>query len=345
MDGTATAMRWLAAIARRFSGCSARRFSPRTVEKARRLSGAPNQAFSWPCGPSKRNPGLVWSRRERTEVIGKINHDVIKVISNPVCAAVSSRRAGLVPITGTPEEFAAFIARRNKTAAGLRDANIRARSSSLALHDTITVADGPWHRGAVSDAIVQDDHTRMRTVADFLDLVARAHVEFDAASIDLGDHGFGGHLMSNGSSGEVTNVDFGARRSRPRNKTFQDCMDRIVISHRNRAVSAEAQLLVLPSFATETRAHRCGPSSNVATGHGVLSRIHQVQENTATWHGLGHRSDVPGLYICPFPVGGDASSGPFCSSKITRARPFRRSLSHHRRASHVAIRAVAGTEN
>ncbi|MGC2687468.1 MAG: hypothetical protein WA375_07705 [Pseudolabrys sp.] len=27
------------------------------------LSGAPNQAFSWPCGPSKRNPGLVWSRR------------------------------------------------------------------------------------------------------------------------------------------------------------------------------------------------------------------------------------------------------------------------------------------
>ena len=65
---------------------------------ARQAQRDRQRQFSWPCGPSKRNPGLVWSRRRERppEVIEKINHDVIKVISNPVCAAVSSsRRAGL----------------------------------------------------------------------------------------------------------------------------------------------------------------------------------------------------------------------------------------------------------
>jgi tripartite-type tricarboxylate transporter receptor subunit TctC len=51
---------------------------------------------------------------------------LIKVISNPVCAAVSRAAQGLVPITGTPEEFAAFIRAETKNWGKIvRDANIK----------------------------------------------------------------------------------------------------------------------------------------------------------------------------------------------------------------------------
>ncbi|MGC1901614.1 MAG: tripartite tricarboxylate transporter substrate-binding protein [Pseudolabrys sp.] len=70
--------------------------------------------------------GLVAPAGTPPEVIEKINHDVIKVISNPVCAAVSRAAQGLVPITGTPEEFAAFIRAETKNWGKIvRDANIK----------------------------------------------------------------------------------------------------------------------------------------------------------------------------------------------------------------------------
>lgn len=70
--------------------------------------------------------GLVAPAGTPFEVIEKINHDVIKVISNPVCAAVSRAAQGLVPITGTPEEFAAFIRAETKNWGKIvRDANIK----------------------------------------------------------------------------------------------------------------------------------------------------------------------------------------------------------------------------
>ncbi|MGB8236482.1 MAG: hypothetical protein WCD87_24720 [Pseudolabrys sp.] len=51
---------------------------------------------------------------------------MIKVISNPVCAAVARAAQGLVPITGTPEEFAAFIRAETKNWGKIvRDANIK----------------------------------------------------------------------------------------------------------------------------------------------------------------------------------------------------------------------------
>ncbi|MFZ0259132.1 MAG: tripartite tricarboxylate transporter substrate-binding protein [Pseudolabrys sp.] len=70
--------------------------------------------------------GLVAPAGTPPEVIEKINHDVIKVISNPVCAAVSRAAQGLVPITGTPEEFSAFIRAETKNWGKIvRDANIK----------------------------------------------------------------------------------------------------------------------------------------------------------------------------------------------------------------------------
>jgi hypothetical protein len=41
-----------------------------------------------------------------------------------------------------------------------------------------------------------DDHAFVRAIADFLDFVARSHVEFDAAAIDLGDDGRSGPTKS-----------------------------------------------------------------------------------------------------------------------------------------------------
>ena len=47
----------------------------------------------------------------------------------------------------------------------------------------------------------------MRTVADFLDLVARADVEFDTPSVHFGDHGFCDDLVPDGSRGEMAYID------------------------------------------------------------------------------------------------------------------------------------------
>src|SRR5262245_50320251 len=51
-----------------------------------------------------------------------------------------------------------------------------------------------------------DDHPLMRAVADFLDLVARGHVEFDAAAVDLGDDGFGRHAVADRRCGEMADI-------------------------------------------------------------------------------------------------------------------------------------------
>src|SRR5262245_44004161 len=58
-----------------------------------------------------------------------------------------------------------------------------------------------------------DDHAGMRASADLLDLVASAHVEFDAAALDPGDHRFGGDAMANGRGSKVIDIDLDADRA------------------------------------------------------------------------------------------------------------------------------------
>jgi tripartite-type tricarboxylate transporter receptor subunit TctC len=70
--------------------------------------------------------GLVAPAGTPAEIIKKINEDVIKVISDPAFAQQYLAAQGLEPITGTPEEFAAFIrAERKKWGKVVRDANIK----------------------------------------------------------------------------------------------------------------------------------------------------------------------------------------------------------------------------
>jgi tripartite-type tricarboxylate transporter receptor subunit TctC len=70
--------------------------------------------------------GLVAPAGTPAEIIKKINEDVIKVISDPAFAQQYLAAQGLEPITGTPEEFAAFIpAESKKWGKVVRDANIK----------------------------------------------------------------------------------------------------------------------------------------------------------------------------------------------------------------------------
>jgi len=70
--------------------------------------------------------GLVAPAGTPPEIIKKINQDVTKVISDPVFAQQYLNAQGLEPITGTPEEFAAFIrAEKKKWGKVVKDANIK----------------------------------------------------------------------------------------------------------------------------------------------------------------------------------------------------------------------------
>jgi tripartite-type tricarboxylate transporter receptor subunit TctC len=70
--------------------------------------------------------GLVAPAGTPPEIIKKINEDVTKVISDPAFARQYLAAQGLVPITGTPEEFAAFIqAETKRWGKVIKDANIQ----------------------------------------------------------------------------------------------------------------------------------------------------------------------------------------------------------------------------
>jgi tripartite-type tricarboxylate transporter receptor subunit TctC len=70
--------------------------------------------------------GLVAPAGTPPEIIKKINEDVTKVISDPAFARQYLAAQGLVPITGTPEEFAAFIRGETKRwGKVVKDANIQ----------------------------------------------------------------------------------------------------------------------------------------------------------------------------------------------------------------------------
>src|SRR5262245_38512537 len=55
-----------------------------------------------------------------------------------------------------------------------------------------------------------DDHAGVRAFADLLDLIAGAHVELDAAAINLGDLSIGSDAMTHRRGCEVMDIDFGA---------------------------------------------------------------------------------------------------------------------------------------
>jgi tripartite-type tricarboxylate transporter receptor subunit TctC len=70
--------------------------------------------------------GLVAPAGTPPEIIKKINEDVTKVISDPAFARQYLAAQGLAPITGTPEEFAAFIrAETKRWGKVVKDANIQ----------------------------------------------------------------------------------------------------------------------------------------------------------------------------------------------------------------------------
>jgi tripartite-type tricarboxylate transporter receptor subunit TctC len=70
--------------------------------------------------------GLVAPAGTPPEIIKKINEDVAKVISDPAFARQYLAAQGLAPITGTPEEFAAFIrAETKRWGKVVKDANIQ----------------------------------------------------------------------------------------------------------------------------------------------------------------------------------------------------------------------------
>jgi tripartite-type tricarboxylate transporter receptor subunit TctC len=69
--------------------------------------------------------GLVAPAETPPEIIKKINQDVIKVMSDPAFAQQYLAAQGLEPITGTPEQFAAFIRTETKKwGKVVKDANI-----------------------------------------------------------------------------------------------------------------------------------------------------------------------------------------------------------------------------
>ena len=82
-------------------------------------SGVPGfQAKSW--------FGLVAPAETPPEIIKKINQDVIKVMSDPAFAQQYLAAQGLEPITGTPEQFAAFMRTETKKWGNVvKDANIQ----------------------------------------------------------------------------------------------------------------------------------------------------------------------------------------------------------------------------
>src|SRR6476659_7303163 len=70
--------------------------------------------------------GLVAPAGTPPEIIKKINEDVTKVISDPAFTRQYLVAQGLVPITGTPEEFASFIqAETKRWGKVVKDANIQ----------------------------------------------------------------------------------------------------------------------------------------------------------------------------------------------------------------------------
>jgi tripartite-type tricarboxylate transporter receptor subunit TctC len=70
--------------------------------------------------------GLVAPAGTPPEIIKKINEDVTKVISDPAFARQYLAAQGLVPITGSPEEFATFIrAETKRWGKVVKDANIQ----------------------------------------------------------------------------------------------------------------------------------------------------------------------------------------------------------------------------
>ena len=70
--------------------------------------------------------GLVAPAGTPPEIIKKINEGVTKVISDPAFARQYLAVQGLVPITGTPEEFASFIqAETKRWGKVVKDANIQ----------------------------------------------------------------------------------------------------------------------------------------------------------------------------------------------------------------------------
>lgn len=70
--------------------------------------------------------GLVAPAGTPPEIIKKINEDVTKVISDPAFARQYLASQGLVPITGSPEEFATFIrAETKRWGKVVKDANIQ----------------------------------------------------------------------------------------------------------------------------------------------------------------------------------------------------------------------------
>lgn len=82
-------------------------------------SGVPGfQAKSW--------FGLVAPAETPPEIIKKINQDVIKVMSDPTFAQQYLLAQGLEPITGTPDQFAAFMrAEAKKWGKVVKDADIK----------------------------------------------------------------------------------------------------------------------------------------------------------------------------------------------------------------------------
>ena len=70
--------------------------------------------------------GLVAPAETPPEIIKKINQDVIKVMSDPAFAQQYLAAQGLEPITGTPEQFAAFMRTETKKwGKVVKDANIQ----------------------------------------------------------------------------------------------------------------------------------------------------------------------------------------------------------------------------
>ena len=70
--------------------------------------------------------GLVAPAETPPEIIKKINQDVIKVMSDPAFAQRYLAAQGLEPITGTPEQFAAFMRTETKKwGKVVKDANIQ----------------------------------------------------------------------------------------------------------------------------------------------------------------------------------------------------------------------------
>ena len=105
-------------------------------------------------------------------------------------------------------------------------------------------------------------------------------------------------------------------------------MERIATPHRNRADSREPEWYCVRSQPKH---------EHIAAAHlRMLEHVtgflppDQIQTDDPAGPGLGHRGNVPRIFVCPFRAGGNASAGSVCSWR-ERYRPVRRSLPHDRR--------------